>query len=161
MENHTTTDPPTPAGKILAELGIPFIEFKHDGPIRSIEQAAAERNQDVSQVVRSILFRCSEGEYFMVLVAGKGKISWQALRKHFERSRLTMASPEEVLEVTGCEIGTVNPFGLPDGVPLLVDESVQAQPAVSMGSGVHGTAIMLTNQHLFEALGPHVIGKFT
>jgi Cys-tRNA(Pro)/Cys-tRNA(Cys) deacylase len=155
------TDTTTPAGKILAEIGIPFIEFKHDGPIRSIEQAAAERNQEVYQVVRSILFRCGEGEYFMVLVAGKGKISWQALRKHFQRSRLTTASPDEVKAVTGYEIGTVNPFGLPEGIPLLVDETVQAQPAISMGSGVHGTAIMLTTEQLFEALGPHEIGKFT
>lgn len=151
----------SPAGQALATLDIPFIEFKHNGLIRSIEQAAAERNQDVSQVVRSILFRCGEGDYFMVLVAGKGQISWKALRQHFKRSRLTTASPEEVVEVTGYEIGTVNPFGLPNGIPLILDETVLAQPAVSLGSGVHGTAIMITTKNLLKALKEYETGKFT
>jgi prolyl-tRNA editing enzyme YbaK/EbsC (Cys-tRNA(Pro) deacylase) len=155
------TEPTTPAGEALTELGIPFIEFKHNSRVTSIEQAAAERNQEISQVVRSILFRCAEGDYFMVLVAGKAKISWRALRQHYQRSRLTTASPEEVIAVTGYEIGTVNPFGLPTQLPLLVDETVLAQPSVSMGSGVHGTAIMITTRNLLEALGPYETGKFT
>lgn len=151
----------TPAGQALAALDIEFIEFKHDGLVTSIEQAAAERNQEVSQVVRSILFRCGEGDYFMVLVAGKGKISWKALRQYFKRSRLTTASPEEVVGVTGYEIGTVNPLGLSDEIPLILDESVLAQPAVSLGSGVLGTAIMITTKNLLKALKEYDTGKFT
>jgi prolyl-tRNA editing enzyme YbaK/EbsC (Cys-tRNA(Pro) deacylase) len=151
----------TPAGRALAALDVPFIEFKHNGLVTSIEQAAAERNQEVSQVVRSILFRCSEGDYFMVLVAGKGKISWKALRQHYKRSRLTTASPEEVRAVTGYEIGTVNPFGLPATIPLILDESVLAQPSVSLGSGVQGTAIMIITKNLLEALKDYETGKFT
>jgi prolyl-tRNA editing enzyme YbaK/EbsC (Cys-tRNA(Pro) deacylase) len=155
------TESTTPAGQVLAALDIPFIEFKHNGLVTSIEQAAAERNQEVSQVVRSILFRCSEGDYFMVLVAGKGKISWKALRQHYKRSRLTTASPAEVVEVTGYELGTVNPFGLPVEIPLILDESVLAQPSVSLGSGVHGTAIMITTKNLLKALKKYDTGKFT
>jgi Cys-tRNA(Pro)/Cys-tRNA(Cys) deacylase len=151
----------TPAGRALTALDIPFIEFKHNGLVTSIEQAAAERNQEVSQVVRSILFRCSEGDYFMVLVAGKSKISWKALRQHYKRSRLTTASPEEVVEVTGFEIGTVNPFGMPVEIPLLLDESVHAQSSVSLGSGVQGTAIMITTKNLLKALKEYETGKFT
>jgi len=155
------TNPNTPAGKTLAGLEIPFIEFKHAGQIGSIEQAAVERNQEIKQVVRSILFRCSQGDFFMVLVAGKGKLNWKALRQHHKRSRLTTATPEEVLEVTGCPIGTVNPFNLPGEIPLLVDESVLAQPSVSLGSGLPGTAIMITTKNLINALGPYETGKFS
>lgn len=151
----------TPAGRALAALDIPFIEFKHNSLVTSIEQAAAERNQEVSQVVRSILFRCSEGDYFMVLVAGKGKISWKALRQHYKRSRLTTASPEEVIRVTGYEIGSVNPFGLPVEIPLILDESVLAQPSVSLGSGVQGSAIMITTNNLLKALKEYETGRFT
>ncbi|MEN8240775.1 MAG: YbaK/EbsC family protein [Chloroflexota bacterium] len=155
------TKPNTPAGKALTDLKIPFIEFQHASQVSSIEQAAAERNQEVSQVVRSILFRCGQGDFFMVLVAGKGKLDWKALRQHFKRSRLTTATPEEVIEVTGCPIGTVNPFNLPPEIPLLVENSVLAQPSVSLGSGVHGIAIMITTKNLLKALGTHEIGKFS
>ena len=149
-----------PAAVWLNENNISYKLFVHEGPVRSIEQAAAERNQDLSQVVRSILFRLNEGEYAMVLAAGKHQISWKALRKHFGMSRLTMASPEEVYEVTGYKIGTISPFGLKTTVPMLADENIFAQPAVSMGSGVSGTAIMMKRDDLKKALGEIETGRF-
>lgn len=150
----------TPASIALREMGINHREFVHDGPITSIEQAAAERNQEVSQVVRSILFRLREDEYALALIAGPRQISWKALRRHFGLSRLTMASPEEVLQKTGYEIGAVSPFGLPMPIRKVLDKNVLAQTAVSLGSGVRGTAILMTTKDLLAALGPVEKGEF-
>ena len=151
----------SPASKILTELNIPNLEHVHTTEITSLEQAAAERNQDPSQVVRSIVFRLSEGEYAMVLIAGSTQVSWRALRQHFKQSRLTIASPEEVNRVTGYQIGAVSPFGILSPLPILVDQSILAQPAVSLGSGVIGTAIIITSNNLIKALGDYEVGKFT
>lgn len=151
----------TPAITELRQKKIPHEIYVHDGPIHSIEQAAAERNQDVSQVVRSILFRLNEGEFAMVLVAGKNQISWKALRQHFGMSRLTMASPEEVFEVTGYQIGTVSPFGLKTPIPILADQNVFSQMAVSLGSGKSGMAIMMLTKDLKAALGEIETGNFS
>jgi Cys-tRNA(Pro)/Cys-tRNA(Cys) deacylase len=149
-----------PASTALIHKNIPHQVFTHQGSIHSIEQAAAERNQDVSQVVRSIVFRLNEGEYAMVLIAGKQQISWKALRTHFGMSRLTMASPEEVLEATGFQIGTVSPFGLKTPLPILADQNVFSQTAVSLGSGWSGTAILMLTRDLKQALGEIEIGNF-
>jgi Cys-tRNA(Pro) deacylase len=151
---------PIPVSVALTKLNIPHHVFIHQGQVRSIEQAAAERNQEVSQVVRSILFRLNQGEYAMVLIAGKQQISWKALRQHFGMSRLTMASPEEVFEVTGHQIGTVSPFGLKTPVPILADQNVFTQTAVSLGSGKAGVAIMMLTKDLKNALDGIVIGQF-
>lgn len=151
---------PVPVSVALTKLNIPHHVFIHQGQVRSIEQAAAERNQEVSQVVRSILFRLNQGEYAMVLIAGKQQISWKALRQHFGMSRLTMASPEEVFEVTGHQIGTVSPFGLKTPVPILADQNVFTQTAVSLGSGKSGVAIMMLTKDLKNALDGIVIGQF-
>lgn len=151
---------PIPVSVALTKLNIPHHVFIHQGQVRSIEQAAAERNQEVSQVVRSILFRLNQGEHAMVLIAGKQQISWKALRQHFGMSRLTMASPEEVFEVTGHQIGTVSPFGLKTPVPILADQNVFTQTAVSLGSGKAGVAIMMLTKDLKNALDGIVIGQF-
>ena len=150
----------TPASRELTQNNIPYQFFVHEGTIHSIEQAAAERNQDVSQVIRSILFRLNDEQYAMVLIAGKKQISWKSLRQHFGMSRLTMASPEEVLEVTGYQIGTVSPFGLKTPVPILADQNVFSQTAVSLGSGISGTAIMILTKDLKQALGEIEVGNF-
>jgi len=142
-----------PVSLALLEKNIPHRVFTHPGPVTSLEQAAHERGQQPEQVIRSILFRLAEGEYLMVLMAGPAQIPWKALRKFVGQSRLTMASAEEVLEVTGYEIGAVGPFGLPAPLRILIDASVVAQDEVSFGSGVRGTTIFIGVEDLMRALG--------
>jgi Cys-tRNA(Pro)/Cys-tRNA(Cys) deacylase len=147
----------TPVSRALTQLGIPHRVFRHAGPVHSLEQAAAERGQLPAQVVRSLLFRRAEGLYFMVLVAGPAQISWKALRQHVGQSRLTLATPEEVREVTGYEIGAVAPFALPAPIPVLVDQSILAQEELSIGSGVRGATVILHTEALMQALGEVVV----
>lgn len=131
---------------------IPYRVFRHPGPIESLEQAARERGQQPEQVVRSILFRLSGGEYIMALMAGPQQISWRAMRSYLGESRITMATPEEVFEVTGYRPGTVSPFGLPEPVRILVDVSVLAPSEISIGSGERGLAVILNSNDFRLAL---------
>ena len=48
---------PTPVSRALAQMNIPHREFRHPGLVRSLAQAAAERDQQPEQIIRSILFR--------------------------------------------------------------------------------------------------------
>jgi len=148
-----TNAPTTPVGRSLAAMGTPLREFRHPGPVASLEQAAEERGQRPAQVVRSILFRTGPDEYAMVLVAGPQQIDWKALRRHLGQSRLTTATADEVRAVTGYEIGAVSPFALPRPVRVLLDESVTREAEVSIGSGVRGTTVILLTADLLHALG--------
>lgn len=146
----------TPVTRELDQKYIPYTLFTHTGPVRSLEQAAAERNQQPAQVVRSLLFRLAQDEFLMVLVAGPQQVDWKQLRRTLGLSRLTMASADELLRVTGYEMGAVAPFGLPTPVRILVDQSVLDQAEVSMGSGVRETAVILKTADLLRALGDGV-----
>lgn len=151
-------DDKAPASRALEALGIPHQVFTHSGPVSSLEQAARERGQRPEQVVRSILFRLGEDEFAMALVAGPAQISWKKLRKHMGQSRLTMATEEEVLAVTGYRVGAVSPFGLPRPLRMLVDPGLLREEVLSLGSGIRGTAIMMTAADLMTALGePEVV----
>jgi len=156
-----SADDVTPAGHALAELGILHREFRHPGPVHSLEQAAAERGQRPEQVVRSIVFRLAAGTYAMVLVAGPAQVSWPALRAYLGQSRLTTASEEELLAATGYTRGAVGPFGLPSPMRLLVDRGVLAEEEISLGSGVRGVTIILKTADLLRGLGAAETGDFT
>jgi Cys-tRNA(Pro) deacylase len=149
-----------PVSLALDQLGVAHQVFRHAGPVTSLEQAAEERNQQPEQVVRSIVFRLSRGEYVMVLMAGPDQISWSALRAYLGRSRLTTASREEILQVTGYELGAVAPFGLPAPMQILIDASVLEQEELSLGSGVRGAAIIMKSEDLLAALGGVEVGQF-
>jgi Cys-tRNA(Pro) deacylase len=155
-----TTPLKTPVSMALAKLGIPHRQFTHAGSVLSLEQAAAERGQRPAQVVRSILFRLSADRFAMVLVAGPDSVAWKALRKAVGQSRLTMATEDEVLRVTGYVIGTVSPLGLPQPVAVYVDEGVLAEAEISIGSGARGTTVILSSADLVRALPDAVVGKF-
>lgn len=155
----TASDVP-PVAAALAELGIPHQVFRHAGPVRSLEQAAAERSQSPQQVVRSLLFRLSEDDFAMVLMAGPDQVSWRALRQYLGQSRLTTATADEVLAVTGYVPGAVAPFGLRRPVRVLLDQGVLAQGEVSLGSGVRGVAVILRTDDLRRALPTAEVGDF-
>jgi Cys-tRNA(Pro) deacylase len=142
-----------PASIALEKMNIPHRLFQHESPVTSFEQAAADRNQRPGQIVRSILFQIRPEEFLMVLMAGPSQIDWRKLRQLVKRSRVRMASEEEVLEVTGYRVGTVSPFGLKNQVKVLIDASVLAEEEVSIGSGVRNTAIILKSADLHRALG--------
>ncbi len=147
-----------PASIALESLGIPHQVFRHSGPVNSLEQAAQERGERPEQVVRSILFRLGEDQYLMALVAGPAQISWKRLRKYIGQSRLTMASEEEVLAVTGYQVGAVSPFGTTRPLRVLVDPGLLKEDDVSLGSGVRGVAIIMKTKDLTRALNePEVV----
>lgn len=146
-------DEQTPVTIDLTLKDIPFRLFRHPGPIHSLEQAAEERGQSPDQVVRSLVFRLNKGDYVMVLTAGPSQVSWRALRQYLGQSRITTASREEVLQVTGYQLGAVSPFGLPAPMRILVDQSVLAPQEVSVGSGERGLTVILQTEDLMKALG--------
>jgi Cys-tRNA(Pro) deacylase len=142
-----------PASIALENLNIPHRVFQHEQPLLSFEQAAAERSQRPEQIVRSILFQIRPEEFLMVLVAGREQVDWKKLRQFVGRSRVRMATDEEVLEITGYRVGTVSPFGLKQQVRILIDESVLREEEISIGSGARQMAIIMKSADLRKALG--------
>ncbi len=142
-----------PASMALEKLNIPHRVFQHEQPLLSFEQAAAERNQKPEQIVRSILFQIRAEEFLMVLVAGREQVDWRKLRQFVGRSRVRMATDEEVLKITGYRVGTVSPFGLRHQVRVLIDESVLREEEISLGSGVRQMAIIMKSADVQKALG--------
>lgn len=151
-----TTQPP--ASIALEKLNIPHRVFVHDKPLHSFEQAAQERNQRPEQIVRSILFLVRPEEFVMVLVAGRDQVDWRKLRRLVKRSRVRMATEEEVLEITGYRVGTVSPFGIEQPVKVLLDASVLKEEEISIGSGSRQMAIIMKSADLRRALGnPEIV----
>ncbi len=158
-----------PASLALDSLGIPHRVFFHPEAVTSFEQAASERGQRPEQIVRSILFQVRAGDYVMVLMAGRDQVDWRKLRAIVKRSRVRMATEEEVLEVTGYQIGTVSPFGVrsqarpPEEhrdhgefdrrVRVLMDASILREEEVSLGSGIRNAAVIMKSSDLRRALG--------
>ena len=145
----------TPVTQFLDAAVVPYRTFVHPGPVHSLEQAAQERGHLPEQVVRTLLFRHSSDDFFLALMAGPAQVDWKKLRAIVGRSRVTTASTEEVLAVTGYRRGAVSPLGIQRPLPVYADPSVFEPPEISIGSGVRGTTVILASADLRRLL-PHV-----
>jgi Cys-tRNA(Pro)/Cys-tRNA(Cys) deacylase len=150
----------TPATQALDLLSIPYRVFEHSHPIGSLEEAALEREQSPHQIIRSILFRYQKDGFFLALTAGPGQISWRKLRTHMGVSRISMATRDEVLAITGYAVGAVSPLGVRRSIRLLADAGVFTEEEVSMGSGLRGVAIIMKSTDLRRALSQIEVGQF-
>ena len=151
--------------ELLASKNIAFdvIEIplsKDKKPIRNLEELLTSNGLDPKSVVRSILFRGGSEQFYMLAVAGGGRADWGVLRKQLEERKLRMAEFDEVPEVTGYVVGAVPPIALPEGVPVLVDNSVNEYETVVIGSGVLGYALALKGADLLKLMDGAEQGAF-
>jgi Cys-tRNA(Pro)/Cys-tRNA(Cys) deacylase len=149
----------TPVTRALDALAIPYTLHEHAGPVHSLEQAARERGLRPGQVVRSLVFRTESGSFVMLLIPGQGRASWPKLRRALGVSRVTTASRDELLRVTGYEPGAVSPFGLPEPLRLLADNGLLEHEMVSIGAGIRNAGVLLRSPDLIRALAPE-LGDF-
>jgi Cys-tRNA(Pro) deacylase len=140
---------------------IPFVLFTHTQNINSIVDAADQRGQTIDQVLRSILFRNKNHDFFMVITTGSKRVNWKKLRNYLGVNRTTLATESEVLAETGYQLGTVNPFNINPEIRVFINKSCLTQSSISIGSGLKGIAIILSIENLIKALPDLIIVDFS
>ena len=71
--------------------------------------------------------------------------------------KLSFASADDTVALTGMMIGGVTPFGLPDTVPIYIDAVVMAQPWVIVGGGDRSSKLKLPPSELAELPSAQVV----
>ncbi|HLE23038.1 MAG TPA: YbaK/EbsC family protein [Anaerolineales bacterium] len=146
----------TPVTLALDEAHVPYTLHLHGHPVTSLEQAAAERGLRPGQIVRSLVFRSQDGTYLLVLAPGPQQVSWAKLRRHLGISRLTTASAQDVLQVTGYPPGAVSPLALATPMRILADHSVSGEETVSIGAGIPDAGVVLRTDDLLRLVQPEM-----
>lgn len=80
-----------------------------------------------------------------------------AVRRHLGVARLSFASAEDTVAVTGMAIGGVTPFGLPPGLPVLVDDRVTALERCIVGGGSRAVKVVVDPEVFRRLEGAEVV----
>ena len=92
------------------------------------------------------------GHYAVCLATATTRLDVnRRVRGLMEVRKLSFASAELTVEVTGMEIGGVTPFGLPDRLPIYVDSRIIELPEILVGGGNRSTKIFV-NPEVFERM---------
>jgi Ala-tRNA(Pro) deacylase len=145
--------------KFLDERKIEYELLVHE-PVYTSEQAAKARGSELKKGVKALVLKTGEKKLILGLVAADRKIDLNALAMLVGTKKLKLASPEEVLEKTGCEIGSVHPFGNLHNLETYMDKSVLENEVVEFNIGLHTHSIRMKMRDLVNLLNP-IIGNFS
>jgi prolyl-tRNA editing enzyme YbaK/EbsC (Cys-tRNA(Pro) deacylase) len=70
------------------------------------------------------------------------------VRKHLGARKISFASMDSAVSLTGMEYGGITPVGLPEDWPILVDQNVVNQQRVIIGSGIRGSKLLAATEVL-------------
>ena len=92
----------------------------------------------------------------LVLATTRADVNGVA-RRWLDVRKISFASMDDAVALTGMEYGGITPIGLPADWPILVDSRVVEQPAIVIGSGVRRSKIVLPGDAIGQYPGVHVI----
>lgn len=141
--------------KLLDGKNIPYKCWTH-APVHTSEEAANVRGVPLASGAKALILR-SEGKFLMVVIAGDQKVDMKKVKKVINSSRLSLATPEEALQVTHCVIGSIPPFGNLFGIPVYCDNSLLKNPVINFNAGRHDTSIAMAAEDYKTAVQPLVV----
>jgi len=110
---------------LLERMGIPYDEIEH-APVGSCEESLAFRGQaGWSGASSKCILLKAKGKYYLLVTTAEKDIKARLFKKEFGTKDIRFANREELMEVTGCDPGSVPPFGhLDPSLPFYVDENI-------------------------------------
>lgn len=112
----------------------------------TVELAAQTLDVEPARIAKTISLKSGDSA-MLIVSAGDTKIDNSKFKSEFG-FKARMLSPEEALEFTGHAVGGVCPFGLKQGIPVFLDESLKRFDTVYPACGSSNSAIKLTCEEL-------------
>lgn len=129
-------------------------------PVETLTVAAAAEAMKVrpEQIIKSVLF-LADGRPVLVVANGLTRIHHKRLADELRisRRRTKMAGAEQVLAITGYNVGAVPPFGHISQLPALIDSSVLEETAVYGGGGESNALMYLSTSELQRVLQARIV----
>ena len=118
--------------------------FEHE-PTPTSELASKIRGTPLERGAKAIVLR-SKGTFLMCVLPGNRKINYKKVKEIIGSRKLSLATPEEVKKVTGCEIGGVPPFGNLFNIPLYVDRNLLNNELIDFNAGLKTVSIEMGSE---------------
>ena len=116
-------EPVKRAEKSLKEFNPNLNVITLNSSARTAQEAASSLGCKVGAIVKSLLFKTND-TFTLNLVAGDRKASLNKIKKILKKKNVSMASAEDVKNITGYTIGGVSPVGHVNKIDILIDNSL-------------------------------------
>jgi prolyl-tRNA editing enzyme YbaK/EbsC (Cys-tRNA(Pro) deacylase) len=102
------------------------------------------------EICKTLILKDQENNSYVVVALGNDRIDFEKVSKRFDCSRLRLATPEEVKQEIGLEIGAVCPLFLE--LPMLIDRRIFNREKINFGSGDHLFGIEINSKDILKCV---------
>lgn len=136
---------------LFRKEGVEFQLYEHE-PVHTSLEASRVRGVDLKTGVKSLVLKSDDGRYVLADLAADRKVDIKRLESAANVGKLHFATREEVVSVTGCEPGSVHPFGRLFGLPTYLDPSVLENENVNFNIGLLTRSVRIRREDLTRLL---------
>ena len=105
-----------------------------DSSARTALEAASSLKCEVGAIVKSLLFKTKD-TFTLCLVAGDKKASLNKIKKILDIKDVSMATADDVKNITGYTIGGVSPIGHLNKIDIFIDNSLERFKSLFAAAG--------------------------
>ena len=136
-------EPVKRAEKSIKEYNNDMSVIVLDSSAKTAIEAASSLGCEVGAIVKSLLFK-TENTFTLFLVSGDKKASLNKIKKTLNIKDTSMASPDDVKNITGYTIGGVSPVGHLNKIEIFIDHSLARFENLYAAAG-HPNCVFKTN----------------
>ncbi|HXJ79666.1 MAG TPA: YbaK/EbsC family protein [Candidatus Methylomirabilis sp.] len=132
--------------EVLGRLGLPYEVVRIDPAYADTAQFCQQYGFPMEQSANTIIVGSKKEprQYAACVVKATTRLDVNhTVRKLMGVPRLSFATAEETMALTGMMIGGVTVFALPEGLPIYVDEALMACSYVILGGGSRSAKIKI------------------
>ena len=145
--------------KLLKEYNSNLNVISLNSSARTALEAASSLNCEVGAIVKSLLFK-TENTFTLCLVSGDKKASLNKIKKTLNIKDASMASANEVKDVTGFTIGGVSPIGHLHKINIYIDNSLERFDELYAAAG-HPNCVFKINFNDLKKITKGLIEEIT
>ena len=123
MENLLNKEPVIRVSNKLKEFNENLNVIVLDSSARTAQDAANSLKTEVGSIIKSLFLR-TKSSFLLCLIAGDKRCSLNKVKKLLNEKDVSMASAEQVKEMTGFTIGGVSPVGHLNPIKIIIDQSL-------------------------------------
>ena len=122
---------------------------------RTALEAASSLGCEAGAIVKSLLFK-TENSFILCLVAGDKRASLNSIKKSLKIEDVSMASAEDVKNITGYTIGGVSPVGHLKKIEILIDKSLSRFNSLFAAAGHPNCVFKIDFTNLQKITNGHI-----
>jgi len=139
------------------------VEYKHlvHEHVKTSEEAARVRGTRLEDAAKALICKVqnsgNDGELIQAIIPGNERLDLKKLKLILDAKNISLASPDEVLERTGCTIGSIPPFGILWNIRMLIDEELLKRELIVFSAGTHTDSIQLKPEDYMKVVDAKVV----